>query len=227
MRRYLMMFVAAIGILPGVAHAEQLTFTQDFIADFQFSLLGGTPINPGPTTPFIDFQAFGALKFTFDASLNDPSMPTTVPITGFSGVLDGVFPNFLLPYTISPNVAFVGGELTDIVRDGNGEVTSANIKDLAAFWELIGPGGLRLYGDAPLLFSGAIGSIPLGFGTILAGPDPFNVYLDTGVPGSDLLVAIGRNRTLSAVPEPASLAMLGMGAVSLLGYARRRKAKLA
>src|SRR5262249_19771999 len=144
------------------------------------SLVGDTPLNPGPTTPFIPFEAIGTLTFQLDPSLNDPSMPTTVPFTNFTGLLPGVSPPPFLPFSISPNVQFVGGDLTNIVRDGSGHVTSADVTNLSAFWQLIGPGGIRLFSDTPLLFSGHIGSLPFGYGTTIAGAADFNVFLDTG-----------------------------------------------
>ena len=50
--------------LPLALRAEVLTFTRTVVADYEFSLLGGTPLNPGPTTPFIPFRAVGDLTFS-------------------------------------------------------------------------------------------------------------------------------------------------------------------
>ena len=223
MRRALLLCAVALLASPGRAKADLLTFTQTFVADFEFTLLAGGPLNGGPMDLTLPFQAVGDLTFTLAPSLNDPSQPTTVPFTNLTGILNGTAPTGFLPYTISPNVQFLGGALTDIVRDLDGNVTSANIVNLTSLWELIGPNGIRLYGDAGLDFSGAITSLPLGFGTIIAGAADFNVYLDTGGgPGVDPLAAIGRNRTLRAVPAPSGLALLGMGAIGALILARAR-----
>jgi hypothetical protein len=218
--------LCAIGLcaLPGLARGGNISFTQNFVADFEFSFPAGSPLNPGSTaTPFIPFEAVGALTFTIDSSINDPSLPSSVAITGFNGSLTGVSPVAFLPYSIDPNVAFVGGTLTNIVRDGGGVVTSADITGLSAYWELFSP-GIRLYSDTPLVFKGHIGGLPLLEGDVLAGPDQFKVFLDTGHgPTGDPLFAIGQNRTLTAraVPEPGGFALLGIGAAAVLMRVRR------
>ena len=127
---------AAVLLLPGLVQAESLTFTEQFVANFDFQLLGGTVINPGPTTPFIPFEAMGGLTFVLDPSINDPTK-TTVPFTSVTGTLTGVLPAGFLPYTISPDLRFLGGELTNIVRDSSGNLISANVTDLSM---KVGPG---------------------------------------------------------------------------------------
>ena len=209
MRHRYLIGAAAVLLLPGLVRAESLTFTEQFVANFDFQLLGGTAINPGPATPFIPFEAIGSLTFVLDPSLNDPSMPTTVPFTSVTGTLTGVQPLPFLPYTISPDLQFLGGELTNIVRDSSGNVISADVTDLSMRWDLVTP-ALTLYTQVGLPFDGAITSLPFAVGTVLSGPEPFNVYLQGG---GDTVVAVGENRTLTAVPEPASLTLAGVAAV--------------
>lgn len=223
MRRQVVILAATLMMLPGVVRAGGLTFTENLVANFEFSLLGDTVINPGPTTPFIPFEAIGSLTFTLDSSINDPSHPTAVPFTNVTGSLAGVSPPAFLPYTISPDLQFLGGDLTNIVRDSHGNVISGQVSDLSMRWDMVGtPANLTLFTKDGLPFDGAVSSIPFSNGTVLAGAADFNVYLDDG--GSDPLVVIGRNRTLTAIPEPSSVIILAASVVGLGGvYLRKRR----
>ncbi len=230
MHRGLLLCVVSLVALPTAARAEVITFTSPVVANYEFSLLGGTPLNPGPTTPFIPFRAVGNLTFQLHPSLNDPSKPTTVPFVNVTGVLQGVppSPDVTLPHTISPNVQFLGGSLTDIVRDGTGEVISADVSGLSMRWEMIGMSPtfpVRLYTQEGLPFSADNVSIPFLPGTVLAGAAVFNVFLDDGDsnPANDPLVVLGRNRTLTVVPEPSSAVLLGMAALAAMITTTRRR----
>jgi hypothetical protein len=77
---------------------------------------------------FVPFRAVGDLTFQLDPSLNDASMPTTVPFVNVTGVLEGIPPSppSDLPFTISPDVQFLGGSLTNIVRVASGHVISSS-----------------------------------------------------------------------------------------------------
>ncbi len=220
MRHRFMICAAAVLLLPGLVRAESLSFTEQFVANFDFQLLGGTVINPGPATPFIPFEAIGSLTFVLDPSLNDPTK-TTVPFTSVTGTLTGVLPAGFLPYTISPDLQFLGGELTNIVRDSSGNVISADVSDLSMRWDLVSP-ALTLYTQVGLPFDGAITSLPFAVGTVLSGLDPFDVYLQGG---PDTPVAVGENRilTVSSVPEPTSLALAGVAALLVGAVITRRR----
>ena len=212
MRIRVLICVAILSLVTGVVRAGDVTFTQDFQANFEFDILGATPINPGGATGFLPYEAFGALTFTLPSSINDPTQ-TTVPFTNPTGILHGVSP-ILGPYSISPDVQFLGGDLTNIVRDGSGNVISADVSNLSMRWDLIAFGGsLTVFTLDGLPFSGPITSIPFSYGTVISGPDQFNVYFDAG--GTDFLVAYGRDRTLTAVPEPGSAALAGIAALAV------------
>jgi PEP-CTERM motif len=214
--------VVALWSFPGLVCASDVNFAQNFVANFEFDVLGGTPINPGPATGFQPYEAVGALNFTLDSSLNDPSHPTTVPFTNVTGTLNGVFPASLLPYTISPDVQFLSGDLTNIVRNGSGDVISGDVSNLSMRWDLIAfGGGLTLFTLDGLPFNGSITSLPFSYGTLLSGAAPFNVYLDAG--GTDVLVAIGQDRTLAAVPEPSSVTLAGLAALTVGACMARRR----
>ena len=220
MRLRMLLSTAVLLLLPGLVHAGNLTFTEYLVADFQFSLLPNTPIYGGSVqTPFIPFQAKGTLTFTLDASLNDPSQPTTVAFTAVSGTLSGDSPSQFLPYTISPDLQFLGGELTNIVRDGSGNVLTADVSDLSMRWSMVGtPGNVTLYTKDGLPFDGTVSFDPASPGMYLAGAADFNVYLQGGGPDP---VVIGRDRTLST-PEPSSIILLTAGVVGVGVYIRRR-----
>ncbi len=162
----------------------------------------------------------GSLTFVLDPSLNDPTK-TTVPFTSVTGTLTGVLPSGFLPYTISPDLQFLGGELTNIVRDSSGNVISADVSDLSMRWDLVSP-SLTLYTQVGLPFDGAITSLPFAVGTVLSGPAPFDVYLQGG---PDTPVAVGEDRilTVTAVPEPCSLALSGVAALLVGAVITRRR----
>lgn len=216
MARVVLLGVVALVTLPTLARAGVIQFTSTVVADYEFSLLGRTPLNPGETTPFIPFRAFGDLTFTLSSALNDPTQ-TTVPFLNVTGVLQGIppSPEASLPHTISPNVEFLSGTLTNITRDASGRVIAADVVNLSMRWELIGTGSafpVRLYTKDGLPFDAQGVTIPFSVGTVLRGPAVFDVYLDDGDgnPTNDPLVVQGRNRTLTVVPEPASVGMWGM-----------------
>ncbi len=220
MRYRTLICVAALWLVPGLVRAGELTFTELLDAKFEFSLVGYTGINPGPQSPFIPFEAIGDLTFTLDASLNDPSQPTTVPFTDVKGSLAGISPPSFLPYTISPNLQFLGGDLTNIVRDAYGNVVSADVSDLSMRWTMVGtPGNLTLYTLEGLPFDGTLNSQ----GMFLSGAADFNVYLQGGGPDP---VVIGRDRTLASIPEPSSLVLMAAGIAGVgVGVRKRRKAR--
>ena len=114
------------------------------------------------------------------------------------------------------------------MRDGGGSVISADVDALSMKWEMnAAPGGnaIRIYSRVVLPFDSEIDFIPFSEGTILAGPADFDVFLDTGNGVNDPLAVIGRNRTLTVVPEPTSLALLAtaFGWIACFGRRRRRR----
>ena len=227
MRIRVMVCVAMLILVPLPVRAGDVTFTENFVANFEFDVLGGTPINSGGPTGFIPYQAVGALTFTLDPSIDAPGA-TTVPIKDATGMLTGDFPGTTTPFTISPDVQFLSGDLTNITRDMSGHITSADVTNLSMRWDLIAyGGGLVLYTLDGLPFNGTVSSVPFKPGDVISGPDQFNVYTNVG--GSDVLVAYGRNRTLTAaVPEPGSAIPAGLAAVGLgAALLRRRRPRIA
>ena len=227
LRGMLAALIVACSTLP-TAHAD-FTFDLALVADYEFALLSNTPLNPGPgMTPFIPFQAKGVLTFSLHDDVINDLNATTVPFTNVTGMLQGVSPAPFLPHQISPDLEFLGGNLTNIVRDSNGFITSARVEDLSMRWELTGtPGGgpaVRLFTTVGLPFSGDVDGLPVSPGTVISGADPFEVFLDLGG-GDSLLAVIGQNRTLTVVPEPGTLTLYCLAASGLaaVGVWRRRR----
>ena len=216
---------------PSPARAA-LTFSSTFQADFDFEVVDGPlsaidGINVGDVIPF---SAIGALEFTLDDSVPGA---TSMPFTNATGTLTGVAPAPFLPFEITPDVQFVGGSLDNIVRDVGGQIISADVVDLRMLWEMSGNPAILmgtdvlLYATDPLDFNGSVSGIPFAPGDTLAGPNDFEVYLDLGLgnpglPGGDPLAAIGRNRTLTTVPEPGCIVLFTLGA-GLIVLRRRYK----
>jgi hypothetical protein len=216
-----------------------VTITNMVNADFMFeSTAAGQQIFGVPEGAQFPLRGTGSMNFQL---VDDGS--NLLNFTAANGQLAGVSPPTppgFLPFYVTP-IIFNGGTLSNVTRDGQGRITGGMVNDLAMVWEMIGTGantGIVLYGDAqttPLLFSGAItiehdaAGVRFGTGDMIAGPLPFNVYLhQTGdrvnqIPGTDPLVFIGFDRTLtfSAIPEPSSMMTIGVALLVALGQRRR------
>ncbi len=220
--------LVVVSSVTSIARAD-MSFDLDLQADFEFAFLSNTQFNPNPgMTPFLPFQAHGPLTFSLDNEILNPAA-TTVPFTNVTGQLDGVDAVTGLPFSITPNLEFVGGNLVNIVRDGSDNITSATVENLSMRWQMfVGPPGasVTLFSKVGLPFDGDIANYQEPEGTVISGLDPFEVYLDLGG-GESELVAIGRNRTLTVVPEPSTLALFSIMGVGLLAHGLRRRRRRA
>lgn len=232
-KSFLCLFLISVWFhgVSGPANAD-LIFTSQLQADFEvevvdgpFSALDG--INIGD---ILQFRAVGSLEFRLDDSVPGG---TSMPFTDVIGTLTGGSPGPFLPFEMTPDVEFVGGSLDNIVRDGRGQITAANVVDLQMSWEIFSTsamfGGeeLLLYSSDPLDFTGHISTLPFSIGDQLFGSSEFELYIDAGLgnPGlldGDPLAAIGRTRILMAVPEPSSISLLTL-ATGIVVCRRRRK----
>lgn len=237
MKCWAFLFAAVVTFSFGTsARGNIVTFDGMIQADFVFTATAaGEAIFGAPQGVPLPLRALGTMTFSIDDTGGSSAL-----FTNATGQLPGVTPPTppgFLPFYITP-VRFDGGSLTNIARDGLGRIVSGTVVNLAMPWEMIGTGpntGLVIYGDqatTPLLFNGDItldyssANPTLGLGSILSGAELFNTYLfQTGDrvnqnPGSDPLVFIGSNRTLTAVPEPSSF-LLGLGVVASMWVRKR------
>ena len=166
-------------------------------------------------------KALGVMQFTIDditAGTTTANIQNAVSLGRLQGFAPGPF------FSISPNVQFVGGTLNNIQQVG-GVVVSADVVNLEMFWDMVlttGAGSARVVSAATLPFSGTVSGVPFNFNDQIAGPFPGPVdgLLDIGGGNfhPDPAISVS-NRTLKAVPEPASGAL---AAIFLIGIGWRR-----
>ena len=204
--------------LTGTSHAA-LMFTSGVQADFRFTAVPGNPLLL-PDGLVLDFVANGALTFSLDDSVPNASSMAFTDVTGdFTVSAPGGFAGAMLrPFQ------FESGQLTNITRDGGGNITGGYVSELKMLWEM-NLGIARLYTKEALPFEGGVTGVPFGMGDQFFGSPDFEVFLDLGDKATDPLAVIGSNRflTVTAVPEPGSFALLGLGGIALAFRKRFRK----
>ncbi|MDX1929135.1 MAG: PEP-CTERM sorting domain-containing protein [Pirellulaceae bacterium] len=207
--------------LGGSTSHAALVFTSGVQANFTFTTVVNNPLGL-PDNLALDFVATGLMTFSLDDSVANA---TNMAFTNATGSLTVNSPVGFAGATMGPH-EFVSGQFQNITRDGLGNITGGNVVDLRMRWQMFA--GVRLYTADSLPFNGAMTGAPFQVGDVMAGPAPFNVYLDEGLgnpgqPGGDRLAVIGSNRllTITAVPEPSSLALLALSGAVCVVFKRR------
>jgi hypothetical protein len=205
------------------------------VATMDLTLLANTPFNPtGSNIYLTGVSGTGVLTFTYNAETANGQL--TGAISG--GMYVGSNP--LLGNYVFGNVGDLTGSdfnavINNVVQNSNdpgfatGQASSFQSGQFVLGGDSFGfqfIGGPVLYTDptVPFQFTGTLDGLPPSGNASLqnSATDVLNVLFNGQV------VAQSYDRTIhflpSAVPEPASLLMVGIGVLGVTGFARARKA---
>ncbi|MCA9185923.1 MAG: hypothetical protein R3E01_36615 [Pirellulaceae bacterium] len=203
--------------LPAVAQLPT-EFTIPIRPDYELVLFPGTPFNMGTENLVVPFSPLGEMGFSMAGNaINDP-LATSADFTNISDEFAGNFSG--TPYDLRI-IQFLGGGLSNIVRNGSADIQSADVSFTAIFEQKLGPGSpeeVRVFGGE-MTFIGTVDAFPFDEGTAFGSPSFVDLFLDTG---NNTSVQIGgvQNRFLTVVPEPGSVA-LALFAIVGLSVVRR------
>ncbi len=224
----------------GLIVAGTTSFTS--VATMDLRLLAGTVFNPGPNDIILTgVSGSGVLTINRDTQVG-----TTINIGSLSGGMyygsNAALGNYVFGNVGSLTGADFSGSITNVVQNtadpgfatGNASsFLSGNFSFGGASFgfEFLNPPspGPILYTDptVPFQFTTTIDGLPNRTAATLVNSGTTNIL---NIYFNNTLVAQSYNRTIllepSSVPEPASILMMGLGALSLLGYTRVRRARI-
>ena len=184
------------------------------------TLLGGTPINPGPELSF-PVEADGFIVWDIaDENEAAAEIPFVVSESEFLGV--NPLGRFIL------RSGDLAGTMTNIVKSDNSGDRSSFVSadfELSGFFTrdiVDGPAaGITLFTMDETLFTGTVTGLPFPVGTTLISPDPIDAFVS--INGEAIKVVVSSNRTVTIVPEPNTL--VGLGLIGMLGCGWRWRRK--
>jgi len=172
----------------------------------------------GPVSSTISAPGVASLNYTSTATVGAPNI-TVVNPPAFSNQNLGVFTLLLSPsvnFTIpAATTNFTLRVVQTIPSAGNQTLTS----ELTGSVVSVGPAQSSTIGVAFTNPNFTIGSVTYALNNLTNSGGFSNVFLVS--PGANTLSV-----RVTAVPEPSTLAMAGMGGLSLLGYSLRRYRRL-
>jgi hypothetical protein len=205
--------VIVIADFCGVVRAVPVMFKQEFPGGFNVSINNGPPTPSGPIT--IVGIVDTATADIYAASNYGEFPLTSVRFTG-AGYLNSVInsPLSLLTYNLDGPTTYFGfqrrGEFAEGVTGWNGETLSgpfmSNLNSLATLVSL----PYTTTGTSTYWYDGLGANV-----WTLAGGDTIGANIPNDGPNGTF--------SITAVPEPSTLLLLGIGAISLLGYRKRTR----
>lgn len=232
----MMAVVAAVGVGSAAEGAPIIAGTTSLYsrAIQDITLLPGTLLNPtGDPVLIKDLYGDGVITIHRDAQVG-----STITFASLSGGQyygsNAMVPGNYVFGNIPPLTgADFSGSITNVVQDpldpgyATGQPSSFVSGDFQfggasfGFMFLDGPfAGLAVYTDptVPFAFSAHFDGLPPSLGTVLvnSGTNVLNIKL------GGVTVATSSNRRILIVPEPASLAMVGLGVLAVAAMARGR-----
>jgi hypothetical protein len=232
--------VTMLAVPAASSKAAPIVAGQDIVhsvAIQMIDLFPGSPFNPGPDVLTVQVRADGFFVMDRQAQVGSV-IDFSIPQALFQGVLPGPLPPLAFDLVaggadLTPST----GQITNVTQNpadpgfASGAASSFASGDFLAntYFKLVVPGaGATIYSDPNMaaVFTASISSLPLAPGTVLAGAARINLYLQTGAgfdPARDPIIGQSYNRTVTAVPEPASVLSLMAGVACLVGFGWARR----
>jgi len=200
------------------AHAQVISF-YDVNPTFATTLGPPVVVVNGPITSSISAAGFANLTYTSTATQAAPNI-TVVNPPPFSNQNLGVFTLTLAPsvnFTIPAGTSTFALTVVQTIPSGGSQTLTS---ELTGSVVSVGPAQSSTIGLAFNNPNFTIGTVTYALNNLTNSGGFTNVFLVS--PGNNTLSV-----RVTAVPEPSTLAMAGMGGLSLLGYGLRRYRKLA